>query len=94
MNQLAYRSGVAAARAAFKLAEFNFELTGRPLKRDAIAADNGRRAYGTNFNEPGRPSRSVGKAFDSLRTTRPSDLLNDAGQAGIGSGAIGIGVGP
>lgn len=71
--------------AVFKLAEFNFELTGRPIKKDDIPADNGRRSYGTNFNEPGRQNRSVGKAFDSLSSTKPSDLLNDANQALIGA---------
>jgi hypothetical protein len=92
MNKLAYQSGCAAAMAAFKLAEWNWELTAHPKKKDTISSDNGRRAYGTNFSEPGRPSRSVSKAFDALSTTRPSDLLNDAGQASIGSGT-GIGIG-
>lgn len=85
MNKIAYRSGCAAAVAAFKLADFNFGLTARPEKKDSISADNGRRSYGTNFQEPGRQNRSVGKAFDALNTTRPSDFLNDANQALIGA---------
>ena len=84
MNKLAYQSGCTAAMAVFKLAEFNFELMGRPIKKDAISADNGRRAYGTRFEEP-RPARSVSKAFDALNSTRPSDFLNDANQALIGA---------
>lgn len=85
MNKLAYQSGCTAAMAVFKLAEFNFELTGRPIKKDAISADNGRRAYGTQFNEPGRQNRSVGKAFDALNSTRPSDFLNAGNEAMIGA---------
>lgn len=85
MNKLAYQSGCLAAVAAFKLAEFNFELTGRPVKKDAISSDNGRRAYGTNFNEPGRQNRSVGQAFDSLSATKPSDFLNAGSEALVGA---------
>ena len=85
MNKIAYQSGCLAAVAAFKLAEFNFELTGRPVKKDAISSDNGRRAYGTNFTEPGRQNRSVGQAFDSLSATKPSDFLNSGGEALVGA---------
>lgn len=81
----AYQSGSAAAMAAFKLAEFNFELTGRPVKKDAISSDNGRRAYGTQFNEPGRQNRSVGQAFDALSSTKPSDFINAGNEAMIGA---------
>lgn len=94
MNKLAYQSGIRAAVAAFKLADFNFELTARPVKKDVVSSDNGRRTYGTTFNESGRPSRTVSKAFDALSTTKPSDLLNDAGQASVGSGGAGSGVPP
>lgn len=80
----AYQDGCTAARGTFKLAEWNWELTGRPVKRDTIQADNGRRAYGTQFNEPGRQNRSVGQAFDALNSTKPSDLLNEMGQGLIG----------
>ena len=79
-----YGLGSSAALAAFKIAEWNWELTGRPVKKDAISSDNGRRHYGVNFDEPGRPSRAVGKAFDALDSTKPSDLINDANQASIG----------
>lgn len=85
MNKLAYQSGCAAAMAAFKLAEWNWELTGRPVKKDAISSDNGRRAYGTNFTEPGRQNRSVGQAFDSLSSTKPSDFINAGNEALVGT---------
>lgn len=85
MNKLAYQSGCAAAVAAFKLAEWNWELTGGRPKKDAISSDNGRRAYGTQFNEPGKQNRSVGKAFDSLDSTKPSDFLNAGNEALIGA---------
>lgn len=85
MNKLAYQSGCAAAMAAFKLAEWNWELTGRKIPKDAVSSDNGRRAYGTNFTEPGRQNRSVGAAFDSLNSTKPGDFLNSGGEAFIGA---------
>lgn len=85
MNKIAYQSGMAAAMAAFKLAEWNWELTGRGIKKDAISSDNGRRAYGTQFAEPGRQNRSVGKAFDALSATKPSDFLNAGNEALIGA---------
>jgi len=85
----AYQNGCTAALVAFqltdKLAEWNWELTGRPVKRDAIQADNGRRAYGTQFTEPGRQNRSVGQAFDALNSTKPCDFLNEANQGLIGA---------
>lgn len=85
MNKIAYQSGAHAALAAFKLAEWNWELTGSRPKKDAISSDNGRRAYGTNFTEPGRQNRSVGQAFDSLNSTKPSDLINAGNEALIGT---------
>jgi hypothetical protein len=85
VNKIAYQSGCTAAVAAFKLAEWNWELTGRPTKKDDISSDNGRRAYGTSFTEPGRQNREVGKAFDQLNTTRPSDFLNAGNEAMIGT---------
>lgn len=85
MNKIAYQSGCAAAVAAFKLAEWNWELTGTKIKKDAISSDNGRRDYGTNFTEPGRQNRSVGQAFDALNSIKPSDFLNAGNEAMIGS---------
>lgn len=85
MNKLAYQSGCLAAVAAFKLAEFNFGVTARPEKKDRISSDNGRRAYGTNFTEPGRQNRSVGQAFDALNSTKPSDFINAGNEAMIGT---------
>ena len=85
MNKIAYQSGCAAAMAVFKIAEWNWEMTGRKIPKDAIASDNGRRAYGTQFNEPGKQNRSVGKAFDSLDATKPSDFLNAGNEALIGA---------
>lgn len=85
MNKIAYKTGCVAALSAFKLAEFNFELTGRPVKKDAISSDNGRRAYGTQFNEPGRQNRSVGQAFDALNSLKPCDFLNAGNEAFIGA---------
>lgn len=85
MNKLAYQNGNNAALAAFKLSEWNWELTGRAIKKDAISSDNGRRAYGTNFTEPGRQNREVGRAFDALNSTRPSDFINAGNEAMIGT---------
>ena len=85
MNNLAYQSGCIAAAAMFKLAEWNWEMTGRKIPKDAISSDNGRRAYGTQFNEPGKQNRSVGKAFDALSSTKPSDFLNAGNEALIGA---------
>lgn len=85
MNKYAYSTGCSAALAAFKLAEWNWELTGRKIKEDAIKGDNGRRDYGTNFDEPGRQNREVSKAFDALSATKPSDFLNAGNEALIGA---------
>lgn len=85
MNKIAYQSGCSAAMAAFKLADWNWELTANPVKKDAISSDNGRRAYGTNFTEPGRQNREVGQAFDQLNSTRPSDFINAGNEAMIGT---------
>jgi len=85
MNKLAYRSGISAAMAMFKVAEWNWELTGRATPKDAIESDNGRRSYGVTFNEPGRQNRSVGQAFDALNSTKPSDFLNAGNEALIGA---------
>lgn len=84
MNQSAYALGVKQAAQTYKLSEFNWELTGKAKKKDRISADNGRRTYGVNFNEPTRPSREVGQAFNSLRSQKPSDFLNDLGEGMIG----------
>ena len=83
--QAAYRAGCQQAFTTFKLAEWNWELTGRPQKKDAISSDNGKRAYGNQFNAPGNQNRSVGQAFNSLDSTRPSDFLNEMGQGLIGA---------
>lgn len=91
MNEHAYQQGRRDALTAFKLAEWNWELTGRPQKKDVISTDNGRRTYGTRFEDSGRPSRIVSQAFNSLNSTRPSDLINDAGQAFVGSAGAGAG---
>lgn len=85
MSSFAYQHGCSAAMAAFKLAEWNWGLTGNSVKKDAISTDNGRRAYGTNFNEPGRQNREVGRAFDALNSTRPSDFINAGNEALIGT---------
>ena len=85
MNKIAYQTGCVAALAAFKLAEWNWEMTGRKVPKDTIASDNGRRSYGVNFNEPGRPSRSVSAAFDALNATKPSDFINAGNEAMIGA---------
>lgn len=85
MNKFAYQSGATTALAAFKLAEWNWELTGSRPKKDAISSDNGRRAYGTNFTEPGRQNRAVGQAFDALNSTKPSDFINAGNEALIGT---------
>jgi hypothetical protein len=87
MNLYAYQGGRADALAAFKVAEWNWKMTGGQRKKDAISADNGRRAYGTQFNEPGRQNRSVGQAFDSLSATKPSDFINAGNEAMIGATA-------
>lgn len=84
MNSRAYQGGILAACGLFKLSEWNWELTGKHVKKDDICGDNGRRDFGTNFTEPGRPSREVSRAFDDLSSTKPSDLLNDANQALVG----------
>ena len=85
MNKIAYQTGCAAALAAFKLAEWNWNLTGGTPPKDAIPTDNGRRSYGVNFSEPGRPSRAVGQAFDALNSTKPSDFINAGNEAMIGA---------
>lgn len=85
MNSLAYRHGCDAAAASFKLSEWNWKLTGGCRKKDSISADNGRRSYGTQFNESTRPSRAVGQAFASLDSTKPSDFLNAGNEALIGA---------
>lgn len=85
MIKAAYHSGIAAALASFKLSEWNWELTGKNIPKDAISSDNGRRAYGTQFNEPGRQNRSVGQAFDALNSTKPSDFLNAGNEALVGA---------
>ena len=85
MNKIAYQTGYAAALAAFKLAEWNWNLTGGTPPKDAIPTDNGRRSYGVNFSEPGRPSRAVGQAFDALNSTKPSDFINAGNEAMIGA---------
>jgi hypothetical protein len=86
MNRTAYKTGSAAALATFKLAEWNWELTGRKIKKDAISSDNGRRAYGTRFSaSEGRPSREVSQAFNSMDSTKPSDFLNAGNEALIGA---------
>lgn len=77
MNRRAYQLGRAQALASFKLAEWNWELTGRKVPKDEISSDNGRRAYGVNFSEPERPNRSVSRAFDNLRVQKPSDFINE-----------------
>lgn len=81
----AYRLGELAACRTFKVAEFNWGLTANPTKKDRIQTDNGRRQYGVNFSEPGRPTRQVSQAFDSLKSQKPSDFLNDMGQGMIGA---------
>jgi len=81
----AYSLGCIAALGRFKCSEWNWEMTGRPLKKDKISPDNGRRAYGVNFDEPGRPSRAVGQAFNSLNSTKPSDFLNEGNEGMIGA---------
>ncbi len=85
MNQQAYALGQTKALAAFKVAEWNWDLVGRRVPKDAISTDNGRRAYGTQFHAPGRQNRSVGQAFNSLDATRPSDFLNAGNEALIGA---------
>lgn len=85
MNHLAYKHGCAVALDLFKLSEWNWELTARPQKKDAISSDNGRRAYGVNFDEPGRPSRAVSKAFDALNTQRNQDFLNEGNEGLVGA---------
>ena len=84
MKTSAYRLGVLTAVDTYKLSEFNWELTGNSKKKDKISPDNGRRTYGVNFDEPGRPRREVSQAFNSLSTQKPSDFLNDMNQGMIG----------
>lgn len=84
MSSVSYALGAKHAAQTYKLAEFNWELTGNKKKKDRISADNGRRTYGVNFNEPTRPSREVGQAFNSLSVQKPSDFLNDLSQGIIG----------
>lgn len=87
MNGHAYKLGSYAALSAFKLADFNFKTTPDRPAKDEILPDNGHRNYGVNFSEPGRPSREVSKAFDALRTQKPSDFLNAGNEAMIGATA-------
>lgn len=85
MSRRAYQGGVSAALERFKLSEWNWNLTGGALKKDKIQADNGRRQYGTNFDDPARPNRSVSRAFDGLNTQRNSDHINAGNEAFFGT---------
>lgn len=87
MNGYAYKLGSYAALSAYKAADFNFNLTPDKPAKDEILPDNGQRNYSVNFDEPGRPTREVSKAFDALRTQKPSDFMNEGNEGMIGATA-------
>ena len=70
-----------------KMADFNMGMTPDPsTKPDAVPkGDNGRRMYGTQFNDPTRPTRDVAQAFASHDIPKNTDVLNDMGQMAFGA---------
>ena len=68
-----------------KHSDFNFGMTPRskPTKGE-ILADNDTRLLGTNFMDPERQKKSVGKSFDALNVQKPQDFLNEAGEGSVG----------
>jgi hypothetical protein len=71
--------------AKFKLGSFNAGMSPKDkLRPGEIDPNNKDREVGTNFDDP-RPDNRIGAAFDSFRTVKNHDVLNDLGEATIGS---------
>lgn len=72
-----------------KMAEFNFGVNpdpaAKPDPKGTPAPDNGRRIYGTQFTDALRPARDVDQAFNALSIPKPTDVLNEMGQAEFGA---------
>lgn len=68
-----------------KRAAFNFGLYPKSQPGPGeICLDNGTRTLGTNFEEPWRQRRDVGKAFDHLKPQMPQDFLNAGNEGSLG----------
>jgi hypothetical protein len=70
-----------------KMADFNFGMHPDPSTTpDHVPkGDNGRRQFGTQFNDPRRPARDVDQAFNGLHIQKNTDVLNEMGQMEFGA---------
>jgi hypothetical protein len=68
-----------------KRAAFNFGLYPKSKPGPGeITLDNGTRTLGTNFSEPWKQNRNVGKAFDNMKPQMPQDFLNFGNEGSVG----------